>query len=451
MQSLAKAVLLFLAVLVFGIGFLRPELLCWSSDTQVLGACAQAGSVRAFSLVVYLLAALIFLLCSRSIKLIFLASMLPFLFLEGVLLAHSYYLNQKFPHSTEDILWSYHPRYGWWHTPGKSVRFSSKKNRFSAEVLINSKGLRDQEHEYQKPDNYLRILLLGDSTAVGFEVRKESTIDTRLENYISNQGIDSIQVLNAGVRGWGTDQSYLFLKEEGIKYQPDLVVYLFSQNDLENNSTIHRPLRKFGKAYFVLRSKGPELKGTPVPKQFNPPDIWLMSDLDLQDQYNKERRLVATSVVPANVVVRIKRDLSYSLSYSLIRDRFKLLLGKGSGGTSRDPLDHSATTAQIELFQAILSNMKQTAESVGAEFMVMLFANGDSPELEVNQMVLEECEKQQIPCLDPTSIFFGSVQEGATFRFAQDGHWNESGHALGARLLGEFIFDKELLGAAREN
>jgi hypothetical protein len=38
-----------------------------------------------------------------------------------------------------------------------------------------------------------------------------------------------------GCSGYGTDQSLLFLLEEGLKYQPDIVVYAFYGNDVDEN------------------------------------------------------------------------------------------------------------------------------------------------------------------------------------------------------------------------
>jgi hypothetical protein len=65
-------------------------------------------------------------------------------------------------------------------------------------------------------------------------------------------------VLNAGVGGWGQHQQYLFLHEEGYRYEPDaIVVQLYLGNDVYDNSWIlqGRP-RSAREPYFVFEDDG---------------------------------------------------------------------------------------------------------------------------------------------------------------------------------------------------
>lgn len=96
---------------------------------------------------------------------------------------------------------------------------------FGQPLSINSKGLRDREYSYTKPRGTRRILVLGDSYTWGYGVGNRSIYTEVMEDKLLKEG--SWQVLNAGVSGWGTDQQYLFLKEEGFRYDPDIVVVSF--------------------------------------------------------------------------------------------------------------------------------------------------------------------------------------------------------------------------------
>ena len=175
---------------------------------------------------------------------------------------------------------------GWKKGSALECYYTSKKNRFHAKVRTNSKGLRDEEYGYKKNKNVKRILLLGDSRLIGLEVDKENVIDTHLEKLLNNH--NRYEVINAGTRGYGTDQSYLYYKNEGYRYNPDIVIYLFSGNDTENNITIHRPCGKFGKSYYVIDKEGNlTLEGVPVPKEFTPNNRWLMSNKDAEAFYNE--------------------------------------------------------------------------------------------------------------------------------------------------------------------
>ena len=167
------------------------------------------------------------------------------------------------PLTSADTLFEGHPRWGWRHQLNAHETFV--KLGFQTPIRINSKGLRERELSYDKAPGVFRVLVIGDSNVAGFEVEEDETFVRVTESILRERGYD-VEFINAGHRGWGTDQSLLFLEDEGMKYRPDLVLYFWSDNDLDDNMTIHRPYRKYGKAYFaVAPSGGLELQGVPVP------------------------------------------------------------------------------------------------------------------------------------------------------------------------------------------
>lgn len=91
---------------------------------------------------------------------------------------------------------------------------------------INSKGLRDREYPYEKPTGTVRILVLGDSMTWGLGVADDEMFTEVLERRYAKEGM-AVEVINTAVSGWGTDQQYLFLQSEGLKYQPDVVLLNF--------------------------------------------------------------------------------------------------------------------------------------------------------------------------------------------------------------------------------
>lgn len=119
----------------------------------------------------------------------------------------------------------YDERLGWRNIPNWHATTWDRK------LTINSRGLRDREYAYEKPASVRRILVLGDSFAWGYGVSDDEIFTERLETRLHHW-----QVINTGVSGWGTDQEYLFFKNEGIRYSPDVVVLAFFLfNDPENN------------------------------------------------------------------------------------------------------------------------------------------------------------------------------------------------------------------------
>lgn len=98
---------------------------------------------------------------------------------------------------------------------------SGISNRTGAKIeyRINSKGLRDNETNYHKPKGIFRIVLLGDSRTFGYGVPVEKHFSKLLEGYFN-----AVEVINLGVSGFGVDQELLYLRSEGFKYAPDLVI-----------------------------------------------------------------------------------------------------------------------------------------------------------------------------------------------------------------------------------
>src|SRR3989344_6844918 len=70
-----------------------------------------------------------------------------------------------------------------------------------------------------KPTKTTRILMLGDSFTQGNEVSQ--TFSQLLAAKLN------VQVINAGIRGGSPLQYYLWLKTEGLKFDPDIVVLNF--------------------------------------------------------------------------------------------------------------------------------------------------------------------------------------------------------------------------------
>jgi len=133
--------------------------------------------------------------------------------------------------------------------------YVERSNEFINLVDINDKGLREKENQpYIKDKSICRIAMIGDSMTFGIGVEKNETFENILEEKLSN---NSIEVLNMGIAHTGTGQQLIFLKEEGIKYKPDLIILnVFVGNDfgedeefeifrVKNNNLIKNPFFEF--------------------------------------------------------------------------------------------------------------------------------------------------------------------------------------------------------------
>jgi GDSL-like Lipase/Acylhydrolase family len=98
---------------------------------------------------------------------------------------------------------------------------------------LNSHGLRGEEFETAPRPGTFRILATGDSFTFGQGVRFEETYPHLMENLL-NQAGDSLkyEVINAGQQGWSTVDELRFLQEEGLDYDPSLIIVQFYLNDV---------------------------------------------------------------------------------------------------------------------------------------------------------------------------------------------------------------------------
>lgn len=131
-----------------------------------------------------------------------------------------------------------HAQFGHFHVPGRSGW--QRSDEYDSYIAINTKGLRDSERPYAKPDGAFRILMLGDSFVEGLQVGQEQTLPAQLEARLGIPIKHPIEVINAGVSRYGTDNALLFLEGEGLIYEPDIVIYAFYPNDVTDN--IHNDL-----------------------------------------------------------------------------------------------------------------------------------------------------------------------------------------------------------------
>jgi lysophospholipase L1-like esterase len=120
------------------------------------------------------------------------------------------------------------PNMSYWHTsPDYHVRFRT-----------NSHGIRsNREIPYEKPPGVFRILGLGDSFTLGYEVDLQDTYLYQLEEDLHKEGATNAEVVNLAVSGFGTAEELITLVNEGFKYSPDLVLVGYFVNDIENNVT----------------------------------------------------------------------------------------------------------------------------------------------------------------------------------------------------------------------
>jgi hypothetical protein len=337
------------------------------------------------------------------------------------------------PLTTAALLWTYHPRWGWYHQPNADDVFV--KLGFEQPIHINSHGLREREIPYEKSPGVYRILMLGDSVVASFEVPPEAAFTRVAERILRERGYP-VEIVNAGVRGYGTDQELLFLEDEGIRYKPDLVLYLWIGNDPSDNSTVHRPFRVFGKPYFDLDENGSlVLRGVPVP------DYPYTSNLRVGED-GKVHEL--TVDLRSRIVLWLRDVLICRSAFATALTKIAMSLPQvgslASVGAYEDERDHPRADSESRLFRVtaeMVREMRRVSERSGAQFRMV--AGGGDFGLEVERAIGQ-------PETGVHRSFKDRIPEGASVHVPYDPHWNELGERLFGEALAEWLAGSGLLG-----
>lgn len=339
--------------------------------------------------------------------------------------------------------------FGWAHTPNFHVWYKRGDDEF--EVRISPQGLRDVEHSYVKDKGTFRILVLGDSFSEAIQVPLQNSYPRLLEEAIQTKLSTAgtrVEVINAGTSGYGTDNELLFLKSEGFKYSPDLVLLQFCIcNDVRNNwyELENVDAGGFRKPYFVVESGRLILKRYPFETSdnvFSPAKAFL----------NEHVRLYP--------FLRVVRDRMMSVS---------------GGATSGIPLDYQvymkdypeSWTMAWHVTSNLLSEMKKEVTERGARLFVVIvptrfqvrpedwrhvlqtYSEMRSQGWDVEkpnrllQKILEVEEISYVDLLVPFRRY--SEQTGVQLYLASDGHWSQEGHRLASEILMDALISQSFV------
>jgi hypothetical protein len=328
---------------------------------------------------------------------------------------------------------------------------------------FNSHGYHDYERTYEKPSNTYRIIVLGDSQVESLQVSLEKTFTAQLEKAL-NSGQQRVEVLALGHSGLGTAEEYLLYLNEGVKYQPDLVILLVTtSNDMQNNSRFlsYDSMR----IYFQFDDNGE-----------------LVMDRSLVEAYKRSQTW------PKVAFQRLKE---HSYLASLVSQRWYLLREmqhRSSVEMATAPgLDTAHATAPglselswmniytdlsphwreaFAVTEALILKLRREVEAHGSRFLLVTSSNGEQvhPELadryrrkygmtfdyeRPNRFFDAFAKRHSVPLLQLMPIFrdhyrkHGEYLHG--FAGSMEGHWNEAGHRLAAESLSSFLTANSLI------
>jgi hypothetical protein len=352
---------------------------------------------------------------------------------EGVLRAAGYRAIYEV-YSKPSAFWVHDAELGWSHPPGAHGEFVGPRPwpiEFEAPISINHLGLRGPDP--RASEAAYRVLVLGDSMVASFEVPYDQTFTALLETDLSARLGAEVQVINAGVRGYGTDQSYLYYAGRGRALEPDVVVLFHSGNDLSDNVKLHEMRRPLGKPAFALQEDGSlRLLGSPVP-EFQACSEYRVSRAGEVVRIDTafERAFCAAQMGLfdhsalfsfVTLLVPWKPEWLQQLYRVGLPDRHESADGNGAV----DP----ETRYRIDLTLALIEALDREVEADGGRFLV-IGVGRQLATLGLSDLAARGIAAVELAHLDAVS--------DESIRWRHDAHYNPSGHARLAQQLGSSV------------
>lgn len=179
----------------------------------------------------------------------------------------------------------------------------TKPNFQTGEYSTNSVGFRGTK-EFSLLKQKKRIIFVGDSFTWGQVNRDNETFPYYLDRLFN----ESVDVINMGVHGYGPGQFFLYFMREGLKYNPDVVVFGLLLPD------IHRSIYTFTEYFkprFIINNGDLQLDITSSPI----PDF--KTALRLSVETRQKNRLYSFSLLNGLFKKALRRYTSYKEDVSI--------------------------------------------------------------------------------------------------------------------------------------
>jgi hypothetical protein len=246
----------------------------------------------------------------------------------------------------------YDPELGLTLVPNKTAIHG--RGCFQGLVRTNQWGFRDRDRALAKPAGVFRIAVIGDSMVEAVQVRPEQVFNIQMEQMLRDKGQNNVEVLAFGIGGIGTTQELLLYNRYVRQFHPDLVLVMFSDNDVMNNSAklqnAYYDVHTWYCPYYNLGPHGSLVFQPTQPMHFHPLRMWIESHSLLM-----------------HYLERLWFDVDYG--WGTWRG-VPLVLGVFSD----DPLDKDWQDAW-SVTEKVMVKMKQAVDADGAKLMLFIWPN----------------------------------------------------------------------------
>jgi hypothetical protein len=340
------------------------------------------------------------------------------------------------------------------------ARYVSRKEGYSS-GRFNSHGFRDRERTWEKAAGVTRMVVLGDSYVEALQVELDEAFPALLEDRLNAaEGQGRYEVLALGQSGFGTVEDLVRYRAFGKAYRPDVVLLaVTTSNDFRDNQ---RTLNRERIGYYGVLDPG--------------------GGLGIDDTL--VRAYEGSLTWPRRAYQTIRR---HSFLVSLVSERLALLgvantelAGAGAHAdpeaVSRlDPLADLNVYRQdagplwdeaFEITRRSVMRLRDEVRADGGELVMVALTNAEQVHPEIaqgledrygalfdwqrpNRFLAGVAEEGGVPFLDLVPVLAAWHRESGEylhgFGARQSGHWNQAGHRLAAKAIGDFLLQAGLV------
>lgn len=349
---------------------------------------------------------------------------------------------------------------GWRGIPNLTAVLNTD-GQYKHQIVWNSRGMHDGEHPLQPKDDVFRILMVGDSFVQASEVVETETSHQVLEDILNRHAPPNLkfEVISGGVLGWGPAQELMYLRSEGLKYQPDLILVLWvPANDLMNvlpeNIFTGSGVNCYA-PYFARCNEqfdpSPWFSAPGITPTWNTCTVGkktVMAFLNYLYTHSKLYQRLAPLLAQgehkityssgyAPWVRQEQPDKVLTYAYQLTADIYAQLAAEAAQNGAKTAL------AIVPFRQAIFYQLDSRFRA-GLIKEVPLLQNGD-PSLP-NRTFTRLMRQQNLPVLDLHPHFVAHYQNrGEPLHWSSNFHWNIAGNRRAAELMAHWLIEQQLV------
>ncbi|MEA5517975.1 SGNH/GDSL hydrolase family protein [Limnoraphis robusta] len=305
-------------------------------------------------------------------------------------------------------------------------RWRGKPHSQDFEFTLNSKGFKDVEYPLKTPAGTYRIIGIGDSFSFGIVPYQHNYL-TLLEEKL-NQNNQKIELINMGIPGMGPKDYLSLLINEGLEYQPDMVLLSFYiGNDFMDNQ--FKAKERVGYQSYVISFVRSLIKLQTQYEGlvFNPNNS--LTYVDNAPTQNDEFYLKDTKNKSNMFVKNPADDIFESYVEDAVSDIIKI----------KEICDYR----NIKLVVVIIPDEVQVDQKLQAK-IVERFDSDDPDKLDFripNRMLQETFQQNKIDYIDVMDEFITASSQQRLYK-PNDTHWNIAGNQLAADVLFNNLYQK---------